>query len=1440
MALKIGELFATLNLATGDFNKGLKGAQALFKKAGLAIADMGLGAAESMVEIGRSFESAMSDVQAISGATGDELRKLRDTAKQYGSTTAFTATESAQALKYMALAGWDANQSIEALPGVLDMAAASGMDLASASDAVTDYISAFGLEAKDATYMADAMAKAQATANTSAQQLAEAWGNSASAMHAAGQDMETTTAALMVFADQGLKGSEAGTALTAMMRDITQNMENGKIKIGKTSVAVADANGNFRDLNDIMTDVAAATAGMGDAEAQAALQATFTARSIQGVNKLLTAGIGQFNDYEAAIRGSAGTAAEQAEIMLDNLSGDIKLFQSALEGVQIDMYESADGILRDAVQGATDIVTAFQNAVNSGFTTDSLSEMLDAIGSLAENIGTRLFNGLNTAASSLLLLAPTILKQLTSMAKRAINGMKNALPKLVRPLIKVIPEALKSLGTIAPELADMLFSLAGEVIEQFVRSLPDLIPALLDGIVRLVPRILFGLGGLVSSLFKGINNLFGIGFDMEDVWDSIIEGADQDFVTGIKGQIDGEFEYEPAIAAAEEALAAVREAISGLGLDEATAAAIEDAVRTGSGMKLFEQTLLSMGSGAEAAAAASEMISTAMGKINGALAGLGLSDEAKEHIQNLISDGATKEEIQAAFESYGVDRTKADQIATEITTAQGNINAALQELGIDPATADMLTKGAASNKALIEASLKALGLPDTTIKEIMASYDTVASDISGRLSNVFQDIYDALTDGKDDTDDVVSALETEIRGIYSDAVEQINKWRDDELAKLDSSSATYETDSQAIIDKASEMTTQLGTQEQAALEFLTSMSGKSIEIVNQNKGTLDQILSDTKDTVAQFESLKPKQMSREENAFELVAGGYAKDADSIGRAIDFILTTKNAALLAADKAKTEAINELEKKGKELGEAEYQAVEDGIVSEWEGAQGNARAEATNRIIELLTGLANNTIPQDVLDPIKQNVADLNIAKNIAQWAEEAIKGNVGDIPNLTEEVMLTALQGIPHDVIAEAQERVGGGIENIFNDLASKGYVNYSIIAEYARGEISTVMDALVAEFKNLDKTEFQNAILAMLESGVFDGTEFAGMGADKIEELLTLVFSGPVALPAPELDVDESGTTEAANEASEQIAEVVDRALSEHTGGTSITTAVDPEVTVNQPTVTTGDGTGIQEAAEDYLEKQNLKIPVGAEVSLTVSVEDSNAAAVGEAAGAELGAALAAGIEASAEEVSTAAGGLANKAWAAISNSGVTAKAKSSGMYFATGFATGIRSGMNAVASAARAMANSAIEALAAAIQQGSPSKITMESGVFFGEGFGLGIMKELRFVREAAGTIADTAVATLSALRSPETAFAAQLSSAGGSVALRGTGGAGGLYGALERIAAQNRPQPIDYDRLADAMNERSVALYENGRERARIEARDNARASNNLQRRINLSVGK
>lgn len=321
--------------------------------------------AATTVQIGMDFTSSMSEVQAISGATDEELASLEETARAFGATTVFSASEAAQALKYMSLAGWSAEESTNALEGVLNLAAASGMDLAEASDMVTDYLSAFGLEAKDSARFADMLSYAQSHSNTSAAQLGEAYKNVAANMHAAGQDVETTTALLSALADQGLKGSESGTALAAIMRDLTAKMKKGKISIGDTAVTVQDASGNFRDLTDILADVESATDGMGNAEKASALMTTFTADSIKGLNLVLNNGVKKISGFEKELRSANGSASKMSDTMNNNLSGDLKEMGSGFEELGLKIFDQLETPLRDATKFVTEKVIPMLTKISS-------------------------------------------------------------------------------------------------------------------------------------------------------------------------------------------------------------------------------------------------------------------------------------------------------------------------------------------------------------------------------------------------------------------------------------------------------------------------------------------------------------------------------------------------------------------------------------------------------------------------------------------------------------------------------------------------------------------------------------------------------------------------------------------------------------------------------------------------------------------------------------------------------------------------------------------------------------------------------------------------------------------------------------------------------------------------------------------------------------------
>ncbi len=467
--------------AARDASEGytvLKNVMANLATAGVAMAGSALkDMAASVVEIGSGFETAMSKVAALSGASGTELAALEAKAREMGASTTFSASQAADALGYMALAGWDAGQSIEGLPGVLALAQAGEMDLAAASDLVTDYLSAFNMSAAETGRMVDVMAYAQAHANTTVEGLGMALKNCAANANAAGLDIETTSAAISMMANQGLKGSEAGTALTAVLRDMTAKMEDGAIAIGDQSVAVMDAQGNYRDFAEVIADVEAATAGMGDAEKAAALQSTFTADSIKGLNLLLNAGAGELSSFRDELYGSSGAAEEMARVMADNLAGDLAAMGSAFEELALRVYEGVQEPLRGAAQLVTGKVVPALTAVvdNAGYAAIALGGVGAAVAAM--NFG-KVAGALSAIPRALAgftggpILA--VVAALTALAAGAKWAYDNVQPfhDAVNLLVTTIAD---SFGPVAEQMAGAFSSLLPTAMEGASSVLADVV-----------------------------------------------------------------------------------------------------------------------------------------------------------------------------------------------------------------------------------------------------------------------------------------------------------------------------------------------------------------------------------------------------------------------------------------------------------------------------------------------------------------------------------------------------------------------------------------------------------------------------------------------------------------------------------------------------------------------------------------------------------------------------------------------------------------------------------------------------------------------------------------------------------------------------------------------------------------------------------------------------
>lgn len=335
----------------------------------------------SVVSTGMAFESSMSNVQALSGATGADFEALSAKAQEMGAKTKFSASEAADAMGYMAMAGWNAKDMLNGIEGVMNLAAASGEDLASVSDIVTDAMTAFGLAADgttkgvaNATYFADTLAATAASANTNVGLMGETFKYVGTMAGSLGYSIEDVSLAIGLMANRGLKGSMAGTSLNSVMTRLATNTSGAREAIEKLGVKFYDSSGNARALGDVMTELRDATKGMNNEQKTALANTVAGMEAQKGLLAILNATDDEYNSLADSIKNSTGATQKQADVKMDNLYGDVTRLKSAWDGLSIKIYtavnalgKSKDGLgsMRSVVQSVTDIVNKTADAVEN-------------------------------------------------------------------------------------------------------------------------------------------------------------------------------------------------------------------------------------------------------------------------------------------------------------------------------------------------------------------------------------------------------------------------------------------------------------------------------------------------------------------------------------------------------------------------------------------------------------------------------------------------------------------------------------------------------------------------------------------------------------------------------------------------------------------------------------------------------------------------------------------------------------------------------------------------------------------------------------------------------------------------------------------------------------------------------------------------------------------
>ena len=342
---------------------------------------VGLGA--TVTAVAANFETSMSKVAAIAGldTTGEEFDALSEKAKEMGATTKFSASEAADAFTYMAMAGWKTESMLDGIDGIMQLAAASGEDLATTSDIVTDALTAFGLQASDSSHFADILAAASNNANTNVSMLGESFKYVAPVAGALGYSAEDTSIALGLMANSGIKASQAGTALRTAMSNLVKPTSEMAMVMDQYGISITDAEGNMKPFMTVMADLREKMGGLDEATQAAAASTLFGKEAMSGMLAIINASDEDFNKLTDSIYNADGTAAQMAETMQDNLTGQLTILKSALEGLAISFGEILIPYLTKAVQWLTGVIDKF-NSMD-----ESTKKLIVVVGTIAAAIG---------------------------------------------------------------------------------------------------------------------------------------------------------------------------------------------------------------------------------------------------------------------------------------------------------------------------------------------------------------------------------------------------------------------------------------------------------------------------------------------------------------------------------------------------------------------------------------------------------------------------------------------------------------------------------------------------------------------------------------------------------------------------------------------------------------------------------------------------------------------------------------------------------------------------------------------------------------------------------------------------------------------------------------------------------------------------------------------
>ncbi len=1329
----------TAGAASGIFSKIGSAAKHSAAIAVTALAGVGTAitaAGGLSVKVGSNFEAAMSKVAAVSGATGTDLSRLTEKAKEMGAKTKFSASEAAEAMNYMAMAGWKTEDMLSGVEGIMNLAAASGEDLASTSDIVTDALSSFGLQASDSGHFADILAAASSNANTNVAMMGETFKYAASVAGAMGYTAEDTALAIGLMANRGIKASQAGTALRSIMTKLAKPTKETQGAMNKLGISLTDSEGNMKSLDTIMQDLREGFSGLSEEEKAATAAALGGQEAMSGLLAIVGASPEEYEKLQSAIANCDGTAERMAETMLDNLQGSLTILKSSLEGLGIEVYESMQEPLKNAADNGIADVNRLTEAFKQGGFDAAVEEAGDILAGLATKVAQSAPKMIDASVSVVKSFVKGIGKnkmQLKVAADDIVKSLCNGLVKLLpKEMQKPAKKALDSLvRTFKPgtknllSVAQSVLNAVGAVFKRLGGNMDDIIPTVVSIVAAF--KTFKAVTGPVSSVVSVITKLTGAakGAGLATTALNAIMAANP--ATLIAGAIallvGGLAAYALTAGRADEQQSAFNERMDKLG------ASIE---KNQNAIDQLGESMKDTSSSIDASAAPVERL---RGKLSEAFDETGHVKEGCEDlatsILNQLND-AMGTSYHITSEGFIADNDEVKQSLQDVNTTIDEYVRNIKSKALSEAASGNYTEAirnqADAQKDLTDAQKEYQKSYDELIKVDKQWRDGLADDDAyGKAQENLKNTTKKLTDASQaatEADTVVKGLDSIMDTLGEGSPESIQKAMD-AYAKLPIESekaAKGVAVSEQMIQDALSSTDyskmaegfQLAVMqiEKSGGEIPKSLQESIVKAVNN----FDKLGTEGKESVANSMRLLMDAMKDKVPEFADVAnltseeiiqtfGKYLKDSGALGdigtEALDKMMKSMESA---------DATSVPNKKGKEVTETAAQSMRNGY-----------------DVINTASKGAGEQIGQGF------SAADYSLAITAAAKAcnmtVEELMGHQEQIYAVAAQVAQSGANGFT------AADLVG-----IFgsNAQAAADAANFALINGSAQAGASG------ANFGNSTNA----ALMASNMPGVF-----AGQANGAASNFAFGMLSGAGQGAAAASSVGSSAGMALQNSGISNMFQVT---------GSNATNILNSTIQGSQGTISSASA-NLGRSSASALKGVNLGSNFQSQARSAVNMfcagirgltssaisaaralgagairglSGCNLSTEGRTQGSKFARSFSEGIDSGRSSASTAASGLGSDAESSLS--GYSGSGYDIGVQFSAGFASGIRAGGGGVAAAAADVANQAVAAAQRNLKVASPSRVMRAIGRWYDKGLEVGIDENKRGVEKAVDRLSD------------------------------------------------------------------------------------------------------